>query len=77
MTLLEEAAAEYRKARADNDERDKLTAETLEPDHALRLEIRSERLEIARGLSVLAAIEAGCADVLPVTLDLDDRETGT
>ena len=50
-------------------------AETLQPDHALRLEIRSERLEIARGLSVLAVIEAGCADVLPVTPDLDDRET--
>lgn len=59
MTLLEEAADEYRKARADNEARDKLTAETLPPDHALRLEIRSERLEIARGLSVLAAIEAG------------------
>jgi hypothetical protein len=74
MTLLEEAAAEYRKARTVNDAREADTTHLNEAD-SVRREIRSERLEIARGLSVLAAIEAGCADVLPVTLDLDGRET--
>jgi hypothetical protein len=60
---LEEAAAELRKARADNDRRatfaEELATAKLPGSAEIRAETSARSLEIAEGFTRLAAIEAG------------------